>query len=209
MFPFFKDEATRHHKQGVIHRDPSKGDFDIEKAIEHIKLAISLKPWVATYHCDLGHTYLVTPMFAVTRGVSVKFNLSVAATMAIPELEEAIRLNPKDAWARCWLGLAYEYLGQKKKAIEAYQPVLKLKGRVWLWVRRSVEVCLGRLEGKTPFTGDAGKAKKLILEAIEHRNKGEYAEAEKAFEEAVQLAPDSQWLYKMACEYGSKPVPVK
>lgn len=209
MIFFRPDEATRHHKDGVRHRDPSKEDFDIEKAIDHLKLAISLKPWVAVYHSDLGHTYLVTPMFAVTRGVNVKFNLSVAAKLAIPELEEAIRLNPKDAWAHCWLGLAYEYLGQKKKAIEAYQPVLKLKGRAWMWVRKSIEVCLERLEGKKPFAGDAGKAKKLIAQTIEHRNKGEFAEATKVFEEAVQLAPNSEWLYKMACEYGSKPAPAR
>lgn len=208
MFLFRPDEATQHHRQGVLHRDPSKGDFDIEKAVEHLKLAISLKPWMAAYHSDLGHTYLVTPMFAVTRGVSVKFNLSAAARMAIPELEEAIRLKPKDAWSRCWLGLAYEYLGQKKKAVEAYQPVLKMKGRFWMWVRKNVETCVGRLEGKTDFIGDAGKAKKMILEAIEHRDKGEFDEATKVFEEAALIAPDSEWLYKMACEYGSKPAPM-
>jgi tetratricopeptide (TPR) repeat protein len=207
MFFFKADEGTRHYREGLRYRDPNRQEFDIEKAIQHFKLAIGLKPWVAAYHTDLGHTYLVTPVFAVTRGVKVSFNLAAAARLSIPHLEEGLRLNPKNAWTYCWLGLAYEYLGLKKKAIEAYRPVLDLKGRQWLWVRRSVQVCLDRLEGKTPFTGDASKTKKLILEAIEHRNKGDFKKATEVFEQAVHLAPNSEWLYKVVCEEGAKPTP--
>ncbi len=204
---FFRpDEATRHYRLALAMRDPKKAEFDLEQAIEHLKMAISLKPMTAAYRTDLGHTYLVTPMFAVTRGVNVKFNLPMAARLAVPQLEEGLRLNPKDGWARCWLGLAYEYLGQKKKAIETYQGALKLKGRRWFWIRKNTEVCIARLEGKSDFKGDAPKAKKLIQEAVEHRDKGDYGKAMEVFEQAVLAEPDAEWLYKTVCEEGGKVV---
>ncbi|MDZ4247069.1 MAG: tetratricopeptide repeat protein [Dehalococcoidia bacterium] len=202
MFFFKPDEGTKHYRDGLRYLDPNGQDFDIEKAIEQLKAAVGLKPWAPTYHSELGHAYLAAPLFAVTRGVKVKFSLPVSAKLAIPELEEAVRLNPKDGWSRCWLGLAYEYLGQKKKAIETYRPVLKLKGRRWMWLRKNVEQCIVRLEGKSNMETDRDRARVLINEAIEYRNKGDYTEATRVFEEAIRLAPNSEWLYKTACETG-------
>lgn len=202
--PFFPvDEAAKHHSEGLHHVNPSDGEFNLDLALQHLKQAVALKPWNAEYRHDLGHAYLASPLLNVTRGVNVKFKLQRAASLAIPEFQEAIRIRPKYAWSYCWLGLAHEYLGRTQEAVEDYQAVLKLKGRRWSKLKQYVAECLERIEGRKQVATDAVRARKHLEQALRHRDRREFGLAEKEFEEATKLTPSPEWLYRTVCELSS------
>jgi tetratricopeptide (TPR) repeat protein len=194
------DEAEQHYREALRYRDRKKRDFDLKLAIQHFKDAIRLEPNNPAYHCGLGRAYVATPLLAITRGVNAGFKLSKSAELAISELKEAIRLKPNYSEAFMILGEAYMYLGDKEKALQAFQTVVELPGSKALHSyaeRESLQVEEGINTAPQPE-----EAKRHLEQAVAYRNQKKYRQAEKELDKALHVAPDWHWLYDNLCKMG-------
>jgi len=129
---FFKrppNEAEKHYQEALRYRDRKRKEFDLRLSLWHFKQAIMLEPNNPIFHCQLGRAYVAAPLLAVTRGANAGFRLSQSAELGIVELKEALRLKPDYSEAYIILGEAYMYLGEKGKALQAFQAVLDLPSK--------------------------------------------------------------------------------
>jgi len=194
------DEADRHYREALRYRDRKRKDFDLGQSIWHFKQAIILKPNNPVFHCHLGRAYTATPLLAVTRGTNIGFRLRNSAEMAIAELKEAIRLKPDYPEAYLILGEAYMYLGEKEKALQAFQSVYDLPDSKMLHSyadRESQHVEQGISEQPQP-----AKAREHLRQAAIYRDEGKYRQAERELDKALKLAPDWSWMYDNLCKLG-------
>jgi tetratricopeptide (TPR) repeat protein len=200
---FFKrppDEAEKHHREALRYRDRKRKEFDLGLSLWHFKQAIMLEPNNPVFHCQLGRAYVAAPLLAVTRGVDAGFRLSQSAEMGMVELKEALRLKPNYPEAYIILGEAYMYLGEKEKALQAFQAVLDLSGSQRLHSyaeRESQQAEQGISQNPQPE-----EARRHLEQAVGYRDRGKYRQAEKELDKALKLAPDWPWLYDNLCRLG-------
>ncbi|MBI4874379.1 MAG: tetratricopeptide repeat protein [Acidobacteria bacterium] len=95
-----------------------------------------------------------------------QYHLQNELQLALPELEQARRLNPKDAKAPLYLGLTHESLGETEKAAACYREAIR------------IEEAAGKLQADTLLTW----ARFLLVT-------GRLEECEKLIERAVKLEP--------------------
>jgi tetratricopeptide (TPR) repeat protein len=200
---FFKrplNEAEKHYREALRYRDRKRKEFDLGLCLWHFKQAIMFEPNNPIFHCQLGRAYIAAPLLAVTHGVDAGFRLNQSAELGIGELKEALRLKPDYPEAYIILGEAYMYLGEKEKALQAFQAVLDLPGsqRLHLYAEReSQQVEQGISKNPQP-----DEARRRLEQAVEHRNRGKHRLAEKELDKALKLAPDWPWLYDNLCRVG-------
>ncbi len=193
-------EADKHYQVALRHRDRKKKEFDFGLALWHFRQAIALEPNNPVYHYQLAKAYAAAPLLSVTRGIGSSLTLESAANLAISEAKEALRLKPDYAEAFLILGEAYMYLGDKEKALKAFEVVPELSGSTELTVhseRESQQV----EKGLSPKP-DPAKARKHLEQAVVNTKKKKYRAAEKELNRAIRLAPDWSWLYHTVCELG-------
>ena len=200
---FFKrplNEAEKHYREALRHRDRKRKEFDLGLSLWHFRQAIMLEPNNPVFHCQLGRAYIATPLLAVTRRVNAGFRLSQSAELGIVELKEALRLKPDYPEAYIILGEAYMYLGEKEKALQAFQAVLDLPGSQRLRLhaeRESRQVEQGISQNPQPE-----EARGHLEQAVVYRDRGKNRQAEKELDKALKLAPDWPWLYDTLCRLG-------
>ena len=98
------------------------------------------------------------------------------------------------------LGEAYMYLGEKEKALQAFQAVLDLPASPGLRLyaeRESQQVEEGI--NKQPQTEET---KRHLEQAVVYRDRGKCRLAQKELDKALKLAPDWHWLYDNLCRVG-------
>ena len=194
------DEAEKHYREALRYRDRKNKEFDFNLAIQHFKEAIRLEPNNPAYHCGLGRAYVGAPLLSATRSVNARFRLSESAELAIAELKEAIRLKPNYFEAYMLLGEAYMYLGEKEKALQAFQTVIELPGSKALHSyaeRESLQVEEGINSDPQPE-----EATRHLEQAVVYRNQRKHRRAEKELDKALSLAPDWPWMYHTLCKLG-------
>ncbi len=211
---FFRrqDEAEWYHRQARNYLNYRSKKFDFELGVQYCKQAIRLKPQNAIYHYTLGEAYLVAPSLAIIRGANVGFNLPRAAKLAIKEFQKVVKFKSDYAWAYCQLALAYEYLGDKEKAKDSCQAAIKLSPPQN--IKDFAQNYLNALEAEIPASSDVDDALRKLEEeslknleqAITYREEGKFRLADKEFEQACQLAPNSTWLYRTMCELASEQI---
>lgn len=200
---FFKrppGEAEKHYQEALRYRDRKRKEFDLRQSIWHFKQAIKLEPNNPVFHCDLGRAYVAAPLLAITRGVNASFRLRDSAELAIAELKEAIRLKPNYPKAYLILGEAYMYLGEKEKALQAFQAVHNLPDSKTLHSyaeRESQQVEQGISQEPQPV-----EASEHLKQAVLYRDQGKHRQAEKELDKALKLAPDWHWMYDNLCKVG-------
>jgi len=200
---FFKrplNEAEKHYQEALRHRDRKRKEFDLGLCLWHFRQAIMLEPNNPVFHCQLGRAYIATPLLAVSRRVNAGFRLSQSAELGIVELKEALRLKPDYPEAYIILGEAYMYLGEKEKALQAFQAVLDLPGsqRLRLYAEReSQQVEQGISKDPQPE-----EARRHLEQATIYRDQGKNRQAERELDKALKLAPDWPWLYDNLCRLG-------
>jgi tetratricopeptide (TPR) repeat protein len=200
---FFKrplNEAEKHYQEALRHRDRKRKEFDLGLCLWHFRQAIMLEPNNPVFHCQLGRAYIATPLLAVSRRVNAGFRLSQSAELGIVELKEALRLKPDYPEAYIILGEAYMYLGEKEKALQAFQAVLDLPGsqRLHLYAEReSQQVEQGISKDPQPE-----EARRHLEQATIYRDQGKYRQAERELDKSLKLAPDWSWLYDNLCRLG-------
>jgi Tfp pilus assembly protein PilF len=116
------------------------------------------------------------------------------------ELKEALRLKPNYPEAYIILGEAYMYLGEREKALQAFQAVLDLPSsqRLCLYAKReSQQVEQGISQNPQP-----DEARRRLEQATVYRDQGKHRQAEKELDKALKLAPDWPWLYDNLCRLG-------
>lgn len=201
MIPFFRwsrDKAERHHRKALRLRDHTKKDFNFALAIWHFGQAIRLKPNNPKYHYYLGRAYAAAPMLAIVRETNTIFKLSDSAKLAISELKEAIRLRPNFPEAYMVLGEVYMYLGEREKALRAFDAVRELSDNRELlsYVKQDRR----QAEQGICSQPQPEKARKHLEQAVAYRNDGEYLQAADELSDALKLAPDWHWLYDNLCQ---------
>lgn len=194
--PFWgkRDEGEQHFKQAKNYADPKKEEFNLRRAIEEFKLAISLKPDEPHYHLELGFIYLVVPQLAVARQVDVPFSIRESSNRALAEFQEAVRLS--DDYSE-YLALAYLWLGDHKKVIRFASEELKEGWEVSL-PKENVELILKTI-GRIVVTGwNNEEIIEALLEGlfdisdlVAERGKDEPAKFAK---QVAKLAKDCRWL---------------
>ena len=200
---FFKrplNEAEKHYQEALRHRDRKRKEFDLGLCLWHFRQAIMLEPNNPVFHCQLGRAYIATPLVAISRRVNAGFRLSQSAELGIVELKEALRLKPDYPEAYIILGEAYMYLGEKEKALQAFQAVLDLPGsqRLRLYAEReSQQVEQGISKDPQPE-----EARRHLEQATIYRDRGKNRQAERELDKALKLAPDWPWLYDNLCRLG-------
>jgi len=201
---FFKrqpvTEVEMHYREGLRYRNRKKKEFDLKLSIWHFKQAIKYQRDNPAIHCQLGRAYVAAPLLAVTRGVSAGFKLSESVELAIAELKEALRLKPNYAEAFLVLGEAYMYLGEKEKALQAFEAVLDLDCSRRLHVHAEVES--DQVEEGISKEPQPEEAREHLERAVAYRDQGKYRLAERQLNKAIKLAPDWAWLYQNLCEVG-------
>jgi len=200
---FFKrppNEAEKHYREALRYRDRNKKGFDLGLSLWHFKQAIMLEPNNPVFHCQLGRAYVAAPLLAVTRGVNAGFRLSQSAELGIAELKEALRLKPDYPEAYIISGEAYMYLGDKEKALQAFQAVLDLPDsrRLHLYAERESQ----QVEQGISKEPQPDEARRHLEQAVIYRDRGKYRLAEKELDKALKLAPDWHWLYDNLCRLG-------
>lgn len=192
------DGAEEHYQAALRHRDRKKKEFDFGLSLWHFRQAIGLEPNNPTYHCQLAKAYAAAPLLAVSRGIGGSVKLRDAANLAVSEAKEAIRLKPDYAEAFLILGEAYMYLGDKDKALKAFEVVPELcsSGQLTLHAEKESE----QVEKGISRRPDPVRAKKHLEQAIMNVRKKKYRGAEKELNKAIRLAPDWSWLYHTVCE---------
>ena len=200
FFRWSRDKAERHHRKALRFRDHTKKDFDFERAIWHFGQAIRLKPNNPKYHYYLGRAYAAAPMLAIVRETNTIFELSNSANLAVGELKEAIRLRPNFPEAYMVLGEVYMYLGEREKALIAFDAVQELSDSRELLSyvkqdRQQAEQGLSRHPQPV-------EARKHLEQAVTYRNEGKYLQAADELSNALKLAPDWHWLYDNLCRVG-------
>lgn len=143
---------------------------------------------------------MAAPLLAVTRGVNAGFRLSESVELAIAELKEALRLKPNYAEAFLVLGEAYMYLGEKEKALQAFEAVLDLDCSRRLRVHAEIES--DQVEEGISKEPQPEEAREHLEQAVAYRDQGKYRLAERQLDKAIKLAPDWAWLYQNLCEVG-------
>jgi tetratricopeptide (TPR) repeat protein len=201
--PFFRrppEEAEKHFKEALRCRNRNRKDFDLGLAIWHFKQAIGLKPNNPLFHCHLGQAYVASPLLAITRRINAGFRLRDSASLAIAELKEAIRLKPDYSEAYMALGEAYMYLGEKEKALRAFQAVIDLpvSQRLRVYAERETR----QLEEGISKQPRPDEAKKHLEQAVAYRDQDKRRLAQKELDKALKLAPDWHWLYDSLCKVG-------
>lgn len=200
---FFKrhpSKAEKHYREALRYRDRKRKEFDFRQSIWHFKQAIKLEPNNPVFHCDLGRAYTAAPLLAITRGVNAGFRLSNSAELAIDELKEAIRLKPNYPKAYLILGEAYMYLGEKERALQAFQAVQNLPDSKMLHSyadRESRQVEQGISKQPQPM-----EAREHLKQAVMYRDQGKHRQAEKELNMTIKLAPDWHWMYDNLCKVG-------
>jgi tetratricopeptide (TPR) repeat protein len=201
--PFFKrppNEAEKHYREALHYRDRKRKEFDLGLSLWHFKQAIMLEPNNPVFYCGLGRAYVAAPLLALTRGINAGFRLSQSAELGIVELKEALRLKPDYGEAYIMLGEAYMYIGEKEKALQAFQAVLDLPGsqRLRLYAERESQ----QVEQGISKESQPDQARRHLEQAVIYRDRGKYRQAEKELDKALKLAPDWPWLYDNLCRLG-------
>jgi tetratricopeptide (TPR) repeat protein len=200
---FFKrppNEAEKHYQEALRHRDRKKKEFDLGLCLWHFRQAIMLEPNNPVFHCQLGRAYVAIPLLAVSRRVNAGFRLRQSAELGIVELKEALRLKPDYREAYIILGEAYMYMGEKEKALQAFQAVLDLPGnqRLRLYAERESE----QVEQGISKDPQPEEARRHLEQATIYRDQGKYRQAERELDKALKVAPDWPWLYDNLCRLG-------
>ncbi|OGO03911.1 MAG: hypothetical protein A2Y91_06560 [Chloroflexi bacterium RBG_13_54_8] len=196
--PKVESEAERHYREALRYRDRKKREFDYGLCLWHFKQALKYEPHNPVFHCDLGRAYAAAPLLAVTRGIDSKLKLRESATLAIAEAKEALRIKPDYAEAYLILGEAHMYLGEKEKALQAFEAVLDLGCRRAL--RAYAEVESSQVQDGVSKRPDPDKAREHLERAVAYRNQGKYRLAEGELNRALKHAPDWPWVYRALCE---------
>jgi len=194
------DEAEKHYKEALRHRNRKRKDFDLGLSIWHFKQAIGLKPNNPVFHCHLGQAFVAAPLLAITHRINAGFRLRDSAELAIAELKEAIRLKPDYCEAYMILGEAYMYLGENDKALRSFQAVIELPDSQKLRVYAEQET--RQLEEGISKQPQPEVAKKHLEQAVVYRDQGKCRLAQKGLDKALKLAPDWHWLYDNLCRVG-------
>jgi len=194
------DEAESHYRNALRFRDRKSKDYNFQLSIWHFKQAIHLEPSNPVFHYYLGRAYAAAPLLAISRGANAGFRLSDSAGLAIAELKEAIRLRPNYPEAFVILGEAYMYLGEKEKALQAFQTVQQLSKNKLLCSyveRESQQVEQGISKEPQP-----AESRRHLEQAVIYRDLGKHRQAHKELDKAIKLAPDWPWLYDNLCKVG-------
>jgi len=205
------DEAEEHFKQGLHYRSRGKKEFNFNLAVEHLRQAIRLNPEISKYHSELGKSYVAAPLLAVTRGIGDALVLSESLKLAVDELNQALQFDSSQSETYLVLGEAHMYLGNKQKALDAFQAAINARSFSFSFsspfsfidgrllksyaTRRLKHLAHGMGEQPQP---DA--AEQYIRQAISYRDEGNYRLAERELMQAFKLAPDWAWLYKTICK---------
>ena len=205
------DEAENHFRQGLHYRSRGKKEFNFDLAVEYLRQAIRLNPEISKYHSELGKSYVAAPLLAVTRGIGDGLVLSESLRLAIDELNQALQFDSSQAETYLVLGEAHMYLGNKQKALDAFQaaidarsfsfsllsPISFIDGSLLKSYAKRRLKYLAQGTGEQP---QPAAAEECIKQAISCRDEGNYRLADRELMQAFKLAPDWAWLYKKICK---------
>ena len=204
------DEAEKHFKQGLRHRNRRSKEFNFDLAVKHFQEAIRLNPGIGKYHRELGKAYVAAPLLAVTQGIGGDMALEQYLKLAFDELTESLQYDAGQAETYLILGEAYMYSGRRQDATTAFQtaidtpsfsfsfffPVSLIDGRLLKSYAKRQLKYLGQGAGTQSQPSIAGEC---IRQAIVYRDEGKYKLAEKELMQALKLAPDWSWFHKTLC----------
>ncbi len=204
MALFSSNPVDEHIKQGMRLRDVKRREFNAAQSVEHFHEAIKLDPGNYRAHFELARTYMVLPEMAVLRGIKLAFVLTESTRLALAEFDETARLKP--SWDPIYVNMAHCYmiLGDKKRALEAFEKYLSTS-------RRKVEKADEQLQNLEFFLLKRKKKRPdpNPRESEEHLKKavelltmgGRERDVEKEFEKAREIAPDFRWFYERIYRY--------
>jgi tetratricopeptide (TPR) repeat protein len=205
------DPADWNYKQGKKFLNYRSKKFNYSLAIVHLKEAVRLVPENALFHASLGEALLAAPSMAVFRWAKADFSLRLAAELAQPELNKAMRLAPAFAWPYYLMAVSYEYLGQMDKARQFCRQAVGVTSFPEN-IRTTFEAFGKALDNAVVLAQDVAAFRQREEECMAHltrvlalRDKGKYREAEKELEKASKVSPGGAWLYGKLCELGTSP----
>jgi tetratricopeptide (TPR) repeat protein len=112
---------------------------------------------------------------------------------AIKNFDNAIVLNPNDAWVYASRALAYKQLGQRNQAIQDFEKAFSLNPKISGWIKKELLEMGSQLP--TLPTSQLKTANEFVARGKRYYDNDDFDNAIKNFDNAIRLDPYDAWVY--------------